>query len=75
MVGSGFNYNATSFLSSVNRFGFWEQAKLVSDGAHRQYRINNSPRVLQQLARIHGQPGAGAFEVGVGSEREDRAAA
>jgi len=40
MVGSGFNYSASSFLNSARHPGFWSRARLVSEGAHRQYRVH-----------------------------------
>jgi hypothetical protein len=73
---SGFNYNASSFLSSANSSGFWSRARLVSDGAHRQYRINSDPHVPNQpTARMVAEFAAVRFEQGVGHETQGRAAA
>jgi|GEM_PF-6695057 hypothetical protein len=75
MVRSGFNYNAASFLSSASRPGFWSRATLVSEGAHRQYRIHNEPHVLQPApARKFDEAGAWS-DVDAGRAIEDRAAA
>jgi hypothetical protein len=75
MVRSGFNYTAASFLSSASRSGFWSQATLVSDGAHRQYRIHNEPRGLQPApARSSVETGVGS-DVDAGRVIDDRAAA
>jgi hypothetical protein len=75
MVTSGFNYNAASFLNSASRSGFWSRATLVSEGAHRQYRIHNEPHVLQPApARSYVEAGVGR-DVDAGRPMEDRAAA
>jgi hypothetical protein len=48
MARSGFNYSASSFLSSSGLPGFWSHATLIAEGAHRQYRTRSVPPVPQQ---------------------------